>query len=96
MILTPGICTRVRLKRSKTSEMKKFELCISFRVQNPDYKIQCNVGEGAPLSTLSEVRTKKPTLTQPGDQRFKGYFRTTTNGRAAAACKDRIAQRSSI
>ncbi|KAG8336423.1 hypothetical protein J6590_045389 [Homalodisca vitripennis] len=29
-----------------------------------------------------EVRAKKPSLTLPGDQRLKGDFRTTTNGRA--------------
>ncbi|KAG8259097.1 hypothetical protein J6590_017271 [Homalodisca vitripennis] len=29
-----------------------------------------------------EVRAKKSSLTQPGDQPFKGDFRTTTNGRA--------------
>ncbi|KAG8252714.1 hypothetical protein J6590_051163 [Homalodisca vitripennis] len=29
-----------------------------------------------------EVRAKKPTLTQPRDQRLKGDFRTTTNCRA--------------
>ncbi|KAG8327726.1 hypothetical protein J6590_012774 [Homalodisca vitripennis] len=30
----------------------------------------------------SKVRAKKPSLTQPGNQRLKGNFRTTTNGRA--------------
>ncbi|KAG8295394.1 hypothetical protein J6590_081504 [Homalodisca vitripennis] len=39
-----------------------------------------NAGDGD--DTKSEVRAKKPSLTQPGDQRLKGDFRTTTNGRA--------------
>ncbi|KAG8244819.1 hypothetical protein J6590_015363 [Homalodisca vitripennis] len=33
-------------------------------------------------TTTREVRAKKPSLTQSGDQRLKGDFRTTTNGRA--------------
>ncbi|KAG8315981.1 hypothetical protein J6590_061405 [Homalodisca vitripennis] len=33
-------------------------------------------------SRAGKVRAKKTSLTQPGDQRLKGDFRTTTNGRA--------------
>ncbi|KAG8328742.1 hypothetical protein J6590_102676 [Homalodisca vitripennis] len=33
-------------------------------------------------SKRSEVRAKKPSLKQPGDQRLKGILSTTTNGRA--------------
>ncbi|KAG8277056.1 hypothetical protein J6590_050892 [Homalodisca vitripennis] len=33
--------------------------------------------------TMGEVRAKKPSLTQPGDQQLKCNFRTITNGRAS-------------
>ncbi|KAG8275023.1 hypothetical protein J6590_095082 [Homalodisca vitripennis] len=34
------------------------------------------------MKSKDEVRAKKPSLTQPGDQRLKGNFQTTANGRA--------------
>ncbi|KAG8272076.1 hypothetical protein J6590_050027 [Homalodisca vitripennis] len=34
------------------------------------------------MSYLRQVRDKKPSLTQPGDQRLKCGFRASTNGRA--------------
>ncbi|KAG8298080.1 hypothetical protein J6590_023333 [Homalodisca vitripennis] len=40
---------------------------------------------------IGEVRAKKPSLTQPGDQWLKGNFLTTTWPGKWAACKNRIA-----
>ncbi|KAG8268695.1 hypothetical protein J6590_021515 [Homalodisca vitripennis] len=44
--------------------------------RNPHFALELNNLEHC------EVRAKKPSLKQPGDQRLKGDFRTTVNGRA--------------